>query len=103
MKGVDPENLAIVVFDNGVYETTGGQQTHAATTDFAAAARACGLEAETVDTTADFEAAYRDAVAHDGAALVACEVEPVEPDTRPPFDYAHIKRRVRDSLTGDEA
>ncbi|MFB6303223.1 MAG: thiamine pyrophosphate-dependent enzyme [Haloferacaceae archaeon] len=95
----DPSNLVAVVFDNGIYGTTGGQPTHAATTDFAAVARGCGLVAERVDTTPDFEAAYRDAVAHDGAALIACGVDPVDPDARPPFDYAHIRRRVRMSLT----
>ncbi|MFB6303625.1 MAG: thiamine pyrophosphate-dependent enzyme [Haloferacaceae archaeon] len=96
--GLDPSNLVVVVFDNGVYETTGGQRTHAATTDFAAVARGCGVEAVAVDATADFEAAYREAVAHDGAALVACEVDPVDPDARPPFDYAHVRRRVREAL-----
>ncbi|MFB6157776.1 MAG: thiamine pyrophosphate-dependent enzyme [Haloferacaceae archaeon] len=99
--GVDPGNLVVVVFDNGVYETTGGQRTHATTTDFTAVARGCGIDAAAVDTTAGFEAAYREAVDHDGAALIACEVDPVDPDARPPFDYAHVRRRVRESLAGE--
>ncbi|MFB6080493.1 MAG: thiamine pyrophosphate-dependent enzyme [Haloferacaceae archaeon] len=96
--GVDPGNLVVVVFDNGVYGTTGGQPTHAATVDFAAVARGCGLLAERVDTTDGFEAAYREAVAGDGAALVACEVDPVSPDARPPLDYVHVRRRVMAAL-----
>jgi thiamine pyrophosphate-dependent acetolactate synthase large subunit-like protein len=39
-----PKNLTIVVWDNGVYQITGGQRTaSAATVDLVAAARACGL------------------------------------------------------------
>ena len=40
-----PANLAIVVFDNGVYGETGMQASHTrAGVDLAAAARACGIE-----------------------------------------------------------
>ena len=39
-----PKNLTIVVWDNGIYQITGGQPTaSAATVDLVAAARACGL------------------------------------------------------------
>ncbi len=101
VRGVDPSNLVVVVFDNAVYGTTGGQPTHAPETDFAAAAEACGLPGTTVDDLDGFVDAYREAVAHDGAALIACEVEPTDPDARPPFDYAEIKRRVRGALADD--
>ncbi|MFX7140083.1 thiamine pyrophosphate-dependent enzyme, partial [Acinetobacter baumannii] len=39
-----PANLTIVVLDNGLYGETGAQQSHTATTDLAAAARACGID-----------------------------------------------------------
>lgn len=94
----DPENLVIALWDNSTYATTGGQRTHSATTDFAAAARSCGLEAVRARSNDEFEDAYRDAVAHDGAVLLVCEVADADPEARPPFDFAHIKRRVRDSL-----
>lgn len=43
---VSPGNLKIVVLDNGVYQTTGGQSSAAATTaDLASIARASGLSA----------------------------------------------------------
>ncbi|MFB6161152.1 MAG: thiamine pyrophosphate-dependent enzyme [Haloferacaceae archaeon] len=99
--GIDPSNLTVVVFDNGEYGTTGGQRSHAATTDFATAARACGLEATHVEDTDAFAAAYEASVGHDGASLIACDVEPVDPEARPPFDFALIKRRVRDALADE--
>lgn len=37
-----PENLAHVVLDNGVHDSTGAQATASATVDFPAVARACG-------------------------------------------------------------
>jgi sulfopyruvate decarboxylase subunit beta len=41
----NPANLAVVVFDNGVYEVTGAQPTPAGDrVDFAAVARACGFQ-----------------------------------------------------------
>jgi thiamine pyrophosphate-dependent acetolactate synthase large subunit-like protein len=40
-----PENLLVIVFDNGVYLATGGQPTAAADADFAAIASACGWPA----------------------------------------------------------
>jgi thiamine pyrophosphate-dependent acetolactate synthase large subunit-like protein len=50
-----PPNLVEVVFDNGTYETTGGQPTHTTRgTDLAAIARGAGLER--VATAADLDA-----------------------------------------------
>lgn len=41
---VAPENLTMILMDNGVYQITGGQATPAAAgTDFVAAAQACGI------------------------------------------------------------
>lgn len=93
---VDPPNLTVVCFDNGVYGTTGGQPT--AAVDFAAAAEACGLPATAVDDDEAFADAYAAAVDRDGASLVSCEVDLVEPEARPPLDYPYVVRRVRESL-----
>lgn len=41
-----PENLLLIVLDNGVYLATGGQPTAAADADFAGIARACGWPAQ---------------------------------------------------------
>ncbi|MFB6169206.1 MAG: thiamine pyrophosphate-dependent enzyme [Haloferacaceae archaeon] len=100
--GIDPANLVVVVFDNGGYETTGGQRSHGGTTDVAAAAEACGLAAWTAETDEAFAEAYDAAVSHGGAALVDCAVDPVDPDARPPFDFAHVTRRARAAIAGDE-
>lgn len=96
----NPENLVVVLWNNDVYGTTGGQSLRAGHTDFAGVAESCGLEAVTVNSSAAFEDAYRDAVAADGARLLVCPVDPVDPDARPDFDYPYIARRARDSLTG---
>lgn len=94
----DPANLTVVVWDNAVYGTTGGQATNSPRTDFVGVAESCNLSATRVETDDAFERAYREAVESDHAELVVAAVDPVEPDARPPFDFAHIKRRVRKSL-----
>ena len=91
-----PPNLTVVVWRNGVYGTTGGQPTHEA--DIAAAARACGVRAEHVASDEAFASAYADAVAADEVSVVVCDVDPVDPEARPPFDYVAVVNRVRESL-----
>lgn len=95
---IDPPNLTIVIMDNAVYETTGGQPTPAETTEFAGVARECGLNAASVTTVEDLAAAYQAAQAHDGTTVIACAVEAIDPPARPPLDFAFIKKRVRDAL-----
>ena len=100
---VDPSNLTVVVLDNDAYQTTGGQPTPTATTDFAGVARECGLHAASASTEAAFAVAYEAALAHDGAALVACDVAPVDTDARPPPDTAFLTHRVREALAPPDA
>ncbi len=96
---VDPPNLTVVVWENDVYGTTGGQPTHSASTDFAGVAESCGVSAREVRSDEAFERAYREAIETDRTELIVAHVEPIDPDSRPPFDFAHIKRRVRDALS----
>lgn len=98
----DPENLVIVIWDNGQYGTTGGQTTHSDIIEFAAVGEDVGLRTFAADTAEAFEQAYADAVRHDGAALVVCQVEGLDPDARPPLDFAHIKRRFRGAMTDED-
>ena len=97
----DPANLTIVLWDNAAYATTGGQSTQAGDVDFAAVAANCGVASYRANTTERFREAYRNAVEHDGASFVACDVAPVDPDARPPLDFAHVKRRFRDAVAAD--
>jgi thiamine pyrophosphate-dependent acetolactate synthase large subunit-like protein len=98
-----PSTLTVVVFDNETYETTGGQPTLSATTDFAGIARNCGLAAWSATTDEEFETAYDEAVAHDGPALVACAVERINPSDHPRLDYGHsyTKHRFRTAVTDE--
>src|SRR5712691_9544152 len=49
-----PNNLVLIVLDNGVYLATGGQPTFAADIDLSGVARACGFRrAEDVSSTPD--------------------------------------------------
>lgn len=96
----DPPNLVVVVWANDAYETTGGQATGGAGVDLAGIARDCGLSAWTAETDEEFVDAYAAAVAHDGAAVVVCDVEPSRPDPRPTLDYGHAyaKSRFREAF-----
>jgi len=100
---VDPPNLTVVVMDNGTFETTGGQPTLSDRVDFAGVAENCELSAWSVASDEGFREAYREAAAHDGAALVTCEVTPESPDDYPSLDYAHAynKHRFRREFVGE--
>ena len=96
-------NLVVVVWNNGTFETTGGQPTLAGTADLAGVARDCGVEAWDVSTTEGFREAYEAAVDHRGPGLVRCAVDADRPDERPALDYGHsyLKHRFR-SAVADE-
>ena len=70
-----PANLTHVVFDNGVYDSTGSQPTGGQRTDFGAVALACGYrDAWRADSTSTLRSALRSALAQDGpsAIVVRC-------------------------------
>jgi thiamine pyrophosphate-dependent acetolactate synthase large subunit-like protein len=76
-----PKKLVVVLFDNGVYLATGGQATASATTDFVAAARACGLRSALVEGAAALEAALQTARTEDGPWLLRVPVGTEAPPT----------------------
>lgn len=96
----DPSNLVVVVFDNAEFATTGGQPSGSELVDFAAVAEDVGLCSFETDSDEAFLDAYEAAVEHDGAALVACRVDPVDPESRPPLDFPYVARRFRDAMDG---
>lgn len=99
----DPENLTIVVWDNDVYETTGGQQTLSGAVDFVSVAESCGLAAWRATSDEEFTDAYAAATAHEGSSLISCRVEPLSFE-HPRLDYGHsvVKYRFRKALSGED-
>ncbi len=73
-----PKNLAIIVWDNGVYQITGGQGTPAARarSDLVAAARALGLhQSNWAADEAEFDALVGQALAGDGPWLIGVRID----------------------------
>jgi phosphonopyruvate decarboxylase len=72
-----PANLTHVVFDNGVYDSTGGQRTGSRRTDFAAAALACGYRGvRHADSVDGLRTALHAALAAAGPSLVVVRGAP---------------------------
>ena len=99
-----PGNLIHVVFDNGVYESTGGQPTVSATVDFSAVALACGYRrAVSCDGLAGFAQGLAGALAQPGPHLIHMRVRPgtAEKLGRPTVAPHEVARRFRDFVTAD--
>lgn len=96
-----PSTLTVVVWNNGTYQTTGGQRT--TPVDFAAVADACGVAGFAADTNETFEAALADARSTDRPSLVDCSVEPADAAPHPSYDYAHahLTHRFRSAVRED--
>jgi phosphonopyruvate decarboxylase len=91
-----PKNLVHVVLDNGVHDSTGGQQTVSASVDFAAIALACGYPyAASCDDLAGFAKAW--AAAKDGPSLIHLRIAPgsMEKLGRPTVSPAEVARRFK--------
>ncbi|MDT8331587.1 phosphonopyruvate decarboxylase [Roseomonas gilardii] len=93
-----PGRLVHVILDNGVHDSTGGQATVSASVDFAAVALACGYRAAFSCASLDgFEAAFRQALAKGGPALIHARIAPGSmaklgrPTVKPP----EVARRFR--------
>ena len=72
-----PRNLIHLILDNGVHDSTGGQQTVSSAIDFAEVASACGYGQATVcDDLAGFEEALQAALASPGPHLVHVRILP---------------------------
>ena len=72
-----PENLTIVILDNGAYQITGGQATHtAAGVDLAGVALGCGIESSSrVETLGDFETALDKILGAPGPHVLVARVD----------------------------
>ncbi len=86
----EADQIVHFVFENGVYEVTGGQKTPGAgTVDFAAMARAAGYRsAHTFNDAGEFERAAASIVAEEGPVLVDLRVKTTyERSKRAPDGY----------------
>ena len=98
---VRPANLAIVVFDNGLYGETGMQQSHTGRgADLAGVARACGIglvrDVGTMDGLHELAGLLRQA---DRTLFARLAIAPSEaPRVLPSRDGVHLKLRFRRAL-----
>ena len=92
---VRPANLVVIVWDNQVYGTTGGQDTATAHgADLEAAARAMGATATTtVSTETEFDEAIARSKAEPGPWIIIVRVTETMPTVKPPLDCVFIKQR----------
>jgi thiamine pyrophosphate-dependent acetolactate synthase large subunit-like protein len=90
-----PTNLVLIVWDNQLYGTTGGQDTATAHgTDLEAAARAMGAQATaTVTSGKDFAAAIERSRFEPGPWVIVAKVAESAPSVKPPLDCVFIKQR----------
>ncbi|HZT77681.1 MAG TPA: thiamine pyrophosphate-dependent enzyme [Vicinamibacterales bacterium] len=88
---VQPRNLTVIVMDNELYATTGGQPTPTASgADLAAAARAMRIdEAVTVRTADELIARLQPRA----PLFIVAKVTESKPTLKPPLDYVGIKDR----------
>ncbi len=102
---VKPANLVVVVWDNGSYGTTGGQDTATAHgADLEAAARAMGIAATaTVRTAAELDRAMERTRAEAGPWVIVAKVGESAPTVKPPLDCVHIKQRFMAAIGAPEA
>jgi len=92
--------LVHVVFDNGVYGSTGGQLSPSRGVRLDAVAGACGYaHAESVDSAPEVARAVRDALAADGPSFILARVSADErPVPRIPYTPEEIRDRFRQAI-----
>jgi thiamine pyrophosphate-dependent acetolactate synthase large subunit-like protein len=97
-----PENLTIVILDNGAYQITGGQPTHtAADIDLSGVARGCGIVSSSrVDTLGDFETVLDKILGAPGPHVLVAQVDRTlsDPKAFQPRRPALIKYRFMGKL-----
>jgi thiamine pyrophosphate-dependent acetolactate synthase large subunit-like protein len=101
---IRPRNLVVVVWDNALYGTTGGQDTATAHgADLAAAARAMNIAAvASVTSAAELERALDRAAAEPGPWVIVARVGENAPAVKPPLDCVFIKQRFMAAIGSPE-
>ena len=91
---VKPANLVVIVWDNELYGTTGGQDTATAHgADLEAAARSMGCSSATVRSAEALTSALLWCDTQAGPWVIVAKVTENVPGVKPPLDYVGIKRR----------
>ena len=101
---VQPPNLILIVWDNGEYGTTGGQETATAHgADLEAASRSMGATTTmTVRTLEEFEAGVTRARGEAGPWVIVAKVAESVPTDKPPLDCVFIKQRFMAAIGNPE-
>lgn len=95
-----PRNYVLVIWDNGQFQITGGQEIATSQfTDLAAMAQGAGIEsAHTARTTDEFEALVDRALASDGPWVIVAKVDGEGAAGRHRADPTWIKNRFMETL-----
>jgi thiamine pyrophosphate-dependent acetolactate synthase large subunit-like protein len=99
-----PRNLVVIVWDNGVYGTTGGQDTatvHGA--NLAGAATAMGISnVATAETIEGLARVLERVDVEPGPWVVVAKVTENSPAVKPPLDCVYIKQRFMAAIGSPE-
>jgi thiamine pyrophosphate-dependent acetolactate synthase large subunit-like protein len=95
-----PKNLTMVVWDNGMYQITGGQPTaSSATTDLVAVARGCGLSNSAWAADEDeFDRLFAAGLDKDGPTLIAARIDDQPGTGTTDRDPVQIRQRFMQGL-----
>lgn len=92
----NPPNLVHVVFDNGVYESSGGTPTQTSSVaDLAAIARGAGIrDVSVVENVEEFETCFATALRGRGLAFIHARIEPGR-EPLPPMRVDEVENKYR--------
>jgi phosphonopyruvate decarboxylase len=91
-----PGNLIHLLFDNEIYEASGGTATASRHTDAVTIAKGAGYKhAIWVNTPEEFNAEFARARARNELTLIAVKVEPGQPKNLPPLRLDEIENKYR--------
>jgi phosphonopyruvate decarboxylase len=92
----NPGNLIHLLFDNGIYEASGGTATASHIADAVTLARGAGYShALWVNSPEEFRAAFDQAWQKNELTLIAAKVEPGQPKGLPPLKLDEIENKYR--------
>lgn len=91
-----PGNLIHLLFDNEIFEASGGTATGSRDCDAVALARGAGYKhAQWIKTPAEFRAAFVQAAKQNELTLLAVKVEPGQPKGLPPLKLDELENKYR--------